>query len=56
MKTVTIPFDLEKVDEKSNYHVHTDKCPEYCDEEEWPYPDDFDWIGNHHYERINWEE
>lgn len=18
--------------------------------------DDFDWIGNHHYERINWEE
>ncbi len=47
---------VDVIDEKSNYHVHTDKCSENCDEEEWPYSDDFDWIGNHHYERINWEE
>ena len=44
------------IDEKSNYHVHTDECPENCDDEEWPYSDDFDWTGDHHYEKINWEE
>ena len=44
------------IDEKSNYHVHTEECSENCDEEEWPYNDDFDWMGDHHYEKINWEE
>ena len=44
------------IDEKSNYHVHAEECSEDCDEEEWPYSDDFDWIGDHHYEKINWEE
>ena len=43
-------------DEKSNYHVHTDECPEDCDEEEWPYNDDFDWIGHHYYEKIDWNK
>lgn len=47
---------VDKIDEKSNYHVHTDDCPEDCDEEEWYYNDDCDWIGKHHYERINWNE
>lgn len=45
---------VTKTDEKENYHVHTDKCPEDCDEEEWPYSDDFDWIGHHSYEKIDW--
>ena len=32
-------------DEKKNYHEHTDSCPENCNEEEWPYQDDFDEVG-----------
>ena len=43
-------------DRKEDYHVHTDECTEDCDEEEWPYSDDFDWIGTHSYEKINWDE
>ena len=41
-------------DKKEDYHVHTEECTEDCDEEEWPYSDDFDGIGDHHYERIDW--
>lgn len=47
---------VSKIDEKSNYHVHTDECPDDCDEEEWPYDDDFDWIGHHSYEKIDWDQ
>lgn len=47
--------EVTRIDEKKNYHVHTDDCPEDCDEEEWPYNDDWDWIGDHHYVRINWD-
>lgn len=47
---------VTKTDEKSNYHVHTDECPEDCDKEEWPYSDDFDWIGHHSYEKIDWSK
>ena len=36
--------------------MHTDECPEDCDEEEWPYSDDFDFVGNHWYEKIEWEK
>ena len=43
-------------DRKEDYHVHTDECTEDCDEEEWPYSDDFDWIGTYSYEKINWDE
>lgn len=45
-----------ETDRKENYHVHTEECPEDCDEEEWPYSDDFDWVGTHFYEKIDWEE
>lgn len=47
---------VTKIDEKANYHVHTDECPDDCDEEEWPYSDDFDWIGHHSYEKIDWSK
>ena len=48
--TVTI------TDRREDYHVHTDECTDDCDEEEWPYPDDFYWMGTHSYEKINWDE
>lgn len=32
-------------DKKENYHEHTDACPEDCDEEEWPYSDSMDLVG-----------
>lgn len=44
------------IDRKENYHVHTDECMEDCDEEEWLYCDDFDEIGKHSYERIDWDK
>ena len=47
---------ITKLEEKSDYHVHTDSCPENCDEEEWPYNDDFDWIADHSYEKIDWDK
>ena len=43
-------------DEKSNYHVHTDDCPEDCDEEEWPYDSDWDCVAYHSYEKIDWDK
>lgn len=42
------------IDGKDNYHVHTDDCPEDCDEEEWPHNNDFDWVGKHSYTKIDW--
>lgn len=42
--------------ERSNYHVHTEECPDDCDKEKWPYGDDCEWVGRHHFEKINWEE
>ena len=48
--TVTI------TDRKEDYHVHTDECMEDCNEEEWPYCDDFDLIGTHSYEKIDWDK
>ena len=48
--TVTI------TDRREDYHVHTDECTEDCDEEEWPYSDDFYWMGIHSYEKIDWDE
>lgn len=42
------------IDKKEDYHVHTEECTEDCDEEEWPYSDDWDLIGDHHYEKIDW--
>ncbi|WP_212123098.1 hypothetical protein [Bacteroides pyogenes] len=41
-------------DQKSNYHTHTEDCPDDCDEEEWPYSDDVEWVGKHSYEKIEW--
>lgn len=41
---------------KSNYHVHTDECPDDCDKEEWPHDDIFDWVGHHSYEKIDWNK
>lgn len=48
--------DVTIVDERSNYHVHTDECLEDCDEEEWPYNDDWDFICKHSYEKIDWDK
>ena len=48
--TVTI------TDRKEDYHVHTDECMEDFEEEEGPYCDDFDWIGEHSYEKIDWDK
>lgn len=47
---------VTKIAEKSDYHVHTDECPEDCDEEEWPYDDDFDWVGRQTFEKIEWDK
>ena len=46
---------VEETDNKSNYHVHNDECGNDCEEEEWPYDDEFSWVGNHRYEKIEWE-
>jgi hypothetical protein len=39
-------------DTKANYHVHTDECGEDCEEEEWPYCSDFNWVGKHEYVEV----
>ena len=44
------------VDTPDNYHVHTDECTEDCPEEEWPYDDEFSFIGKHVYQKIDWED
>ena len=43
------------IDKKENYHDHTDDCPEgdNCEEEEWPYSDEFDEIGDIIFEEVN---
>ncbi len=33
-------------DKKSHYHEHDDDCSEDCDEEEWPYDDEYDVVGD----------
>lgn len=47
---------VTKIAEKSDYHVHTDDCPEDCDGEEWPFDDDFDWVGCQTFEKIEWDK
>lgn len=47
---------VTQTDCKENYHQHTDQCPEDCDEEVWPHSDDFDWVGVHRYEKVDYEE
>lgn len=44
------------LDKKEDYHVHTDECPEDCNEKEWEYSNDFDWIGIQEFQEIDWEE
>lgn len=34
---------------KEDYHVHTEECPNDCDEEEWPYSEDWSYIGEVEY-------
>jgi len=46
---------VAKLEDKSDYHTHTNDCSEDCDKEEWPYSDEFDWIGEHSYEKIEWD-
>ena len=43
-------------DEKKNYHVHTDTCPENCDEETWPYDSDYENVGKIVYEPVEESE
>lgn len=49
---------VTKMEDKSDYCTHVDDggdCPEDCGKEPWPYYSDFDWIGNHDYEKIDWD-
>lgn len=43
---ITHRTEVKVTDKKEYYHEHTDDCPEDCDEEEWPYDSDFDYVGN----------
>jgi hypothetical protein len=48
---------VTKTKDKNDYCTHADydeDCPENCGKEPWPYCSDFDWAGNHHYEKIEW--
>lgn len=35
-----------ETDNQKNYHEHTEGCPADCDEEEWPYDSEWDFVGN----------
>jgi hypothetical protein len=42
-------------DRKEDFHEHTDDCPEDCDEEEWPYSSDFDYVGKTTFEEVDYD-
>jgi len=43
---ITHRSKFTKTDSQENYHFHTENCPEDCDLEEWPYSNEFDFVGN----------
>jgi len=43
---ITHRSHFEVTDKKSNYHEHTESCPEDCAGEEWPHDSDFDEVGD----------
>ena len=43
---ITHRSSFEITDSKENYHEHTETCPEDCDEEEWPYDNEWDNVGD----------
>ncbi|MCP4149866.1 MAG: hypothetical protein GY757_19125 [bacterium] len=43
---ITHETSYKITDKKSNYHEHTDDCPEDCGEEEWPYDDEYEVVGD----------
>lgn len=50
---------VTKIEDKSDYCTCSDEYNDFCtncNKELWPYSSDFDWIGKHDYERINWED
>lgn len=48
--------EVTKVDDKSNYQFNEEEDQWLnADGEEWPVSDDFDWIGDHHYVKVDWE-
>ena len=49
---VTHRSSFTRTDKKENYHEHTDQCPEGCDEEEWPYDNEWDEVGNIEFEEV----
>ena len=47
--------EVTKIDDKSNYHENEDGELVNDDGKEWPLSDDFDWLGSHHYVKIDWD-
>jgi hypothetical protein len=45
-----------ETDRKSDYHEHTDDCPENCNEQEWPYDSNFDSVGFIKYEEVEYDK
>ena len=43
---------IKKVAKKSDYHEHNEGCPDDCNEEEWPYSDSYDYIGEIEFEKV----
>lgn len=48
--------EVTEIDNKSNYHENEDGVLVNEDGEEWPISSDFDWIGDHHYVKIDWDK
>lgn len=46
--------EVTEIDNKSNYHENEDGILVDEDGEEWSISSEFDWIGDHHYVKIDW--
>lgn len=48
--------EVTEIDNRSNYEYDEEECMWINkDGEEWNYGNDFEWIGDHHYVEIDWE-
>lgn len=48
--------EVTEIDNKSNYHENEDGELVNSDGDEWPISSEFDWIGDHHYVKIDWDK
>lgn len=48
--------EVTEIDNKSNYHENEDGELVNSDGDEWPISNEFDWIGDHHYVKIDWDK